>query len=270
MSKEQLQRTVSTPYNKNKPILLCGITFSRSEISQILIFESPKPGSKTILPNGKNVREENDIHYILECFKRGRVKGVRYCTHEFVTPSAERKEPSRILGKKDMVFIVNGRDDKPALQLQKYLRDKLKLDAEMFEDFKEKSSSKTIIEQLEYIRDNTGYAFVIATPDDVGCLREEMEKLKNKMLLGKATLKAKEVTELFEVAKKRTRQNVVFELGLFIGALGRDRVCCLLQTDTQEKPSDIDGILYVGFDKFVRETFTEITEKLEKSGLVSR
>lgn len=45
-------------------------------------------------------------------------------------------------------------------------------------------------------------------------------------------------------------------------------MCCLLQKDTKEKPSDIDGILYVGFDKSVKETFPEITEKLKKAGLV--
>ena len=61
----------------------------------------------------------------------------------------------------------------------------------------------------------------------------------------------------------RARQNVVFEYGLFIGALGRDRVCCLLNKDTTERPSDIDGILYVTFKESIKETFEEVNSKLK-------
>ena len=42
-------------------------------------------------------------------------------------------------------------------------------------------------------------------------------------------------------------QNVVFELGYFMGKLGRDRVCLLLK-DQVELPSDIGGIVYISMD----------------------
>ena len=45
----------------------------------------------------------------------------------------------------------------------------------------------------------------------------------------------------------RARQNVVFELGYFMGKLGRERVCPLFKGEV-EKPSDIDGIVYVPMD----------------------
>ena len=138
----------------------------------------------------------------------------------------------------------------------------------MFEDFKEESGSNTIIEQLEYIRDNVGYAFVIVTPDDLGCLREKIEECRVSILVGKRNIAVKSVCEILDKFQTRARQNVVFEHGLFIGALGRDKVCCLLHKDIKEKPSDVDGILYVGFNRSVRETFPEITEKLRKFGLV--
>lgn len=139
----------------------------------------------------------------------------------------------------------------------------------MFEDFKEESSSNTIIEQLEYIRDNVGYAFVVVTPDDLGCLREDIDKCRAKMLIGKENIKVQTICGILDRFQTRARQNVVFEHGLFIGALGRDRVCCLLQKDTKEKPSDIDGILYVDFNQSVKETFSEITEKLRKADLIT-
>jgi len=45
----------------------------------------------------------------------------------------------------------------------------------------------------------------------------------------------------------RARQNVVFEPGFFIGALGRSRVAVLYE-ETVELPSDMNGILYTTLD----------------------
>lgn len=158
------------------------------------------------------------------------------------------------------VFIVHGIEDKQALLLQKYLKDKLKVNAVMFDDLRDKG--RTIIEQLEYIRDHIYYAFVIVTPDDVGCLREEIQNIA-RMVVGLKNVGNEIVTKIFENLHERARQNVVFELGLFIGALGRENVCCLLQKDVKERPSDIDGILYKSFDRSVTEIFHEIAEELE-------
>jgi predicted nucleotide-binding protein len=43
------------------------------------------------------------------------------------------------------------------------------------------------------------------------------------------------------------RQNVILELGHFIGRLGRSRVCALYVEDV-EIPSDIHGVVYVPYD----------------------
>ena len=67
-----------------------------------------------------------------------------------------------------------------------------------------------------------GFAVVLVTPDDNG---------------------AKEDSD----AKPRARQNVVFELGFFIGVLGQDRVCALMKGNV-EKPSDFEGVVYVAFE----------------------
>ena len=44
----------------------------------------------------------------------------------------------------------------------------------------------------------------------------------------------------------RARQNVIFELGFFIGKLGASRVCALVSGDI-EKPSDFDAVVYVQY-----------------------
>lgn len=45
----------------------------------------------------------------------------------------------------------------------------------------------------------------------------------------------------------RARQNVVFELGYFIGRLKRSHVAALVKGDV-EVPSDITGFAYIGVD----------------------
>jgi predicted nucleotide-binding protein len=63
----------------------------------------------------------------------------------------------------------------------------------------------------------------------------------------------------------RARQNVILELGYFMGSLGRDRVCCL-STSNIELPSDILGITYHKFEKKVKECFWEISTELKNAG----
>ena len=63
------------------------------------------------------------------------------------------------------------------------------------------------------------------TPDDVGCLNVQNPELK-----------------------PRARQNVILELGYFLGKLGRTRIAALLKDDV-EKPSDYDGVVYISMDK---------------------
>lgn len=71
--------------------------------------------------------------------------------------------------------------------------------------------------------EGAAFAVVLMTPDDVGGLA------------GSATL------------RPRARQNVVFELGFFIGKLGPANVAAILKDDV-EKPSDFDGVVYITFD----------------------
>ena len=45
----------------------------------------------------------------------------------------------------------------------------------------------------------------------------------------------------------RARQNVILELGVFLGKLGRKHVCPLVKGDV-ETPSDYDGVVYTKLD----------------------
>ena len=115
------------------------------------------------------------------------------------------------------VFIVHGHDDKAKEQVARFV-EKLGLEAVILHE--QPNRGQTLIEKLE-AHSHTGFAVIILSPDD------------GLILNG------------FEV--KRARQNVLFEFGLFVGKIGRDRVCPLLVGDV-ERPSDIDGVVYVPMD----------------------
>ena len=80
-----------------------------------------------------------------------------------------------------------------------------------------------IIEQLEEYAATAAFAIVLLTADDHGGVMGSGED------------------------RARARQNVVFELGFFIGALGRSRVAVLYEEGV-ELPSDMSGVLYTVLD----------------------
>jgi predicted nucleotide-binding protein len=89
--------------------------------------------------------------------------------------------------------------------------------------------------------DGAGFAVVLMTPDDEGGLSGGADR------------------------HPRARQNVVFELGFFIGKLGAPRVAALLKGNV-EKPSDFDGIAYIAFDDANRWK-TELARELLHAGV---
>jgi hypothetical protein len=86
------------------------------------------------------------------------------------------------------------------------------------------NEGQTVIEKIEAHSD-VGFAVVLLTPDDVGAAKADAARLQT-----------------------RARQNVVLELGYFVGKLKRSRVCALYTSGVQI-PSDFSGILYVELDQ---------------------
>nr|WP_228537712.1 nucleotide-binding protein [Nocardia sp. XZ_19_231] len=86
------------------------------------------------------------------------------------------------------------------------------------------SSGQTIIEKFEKHASQAAYAVALATADDEGKAKTETGDHKT-----------------------RARQNVIFELGFFVGSISRSRVALLYETGV-ELPSDIAGIVTIRLD----------------------
>lgn len=121
----------------------------------------------------------------------------------------------------DKVFIVHGHDEGACEATARFI-EKLNLSPIILHE--QVNGGRTIFEKLEHHSD-VNFAVVLLTPDDVG---------------GSATEKGS--------LNPRARQNVILELGYFVGKLGRAHVCALHKGPI-ELPSDIVGVVYVDMDK---------------------
>lgn len=139
------------------------------------------------------------------------------------------------------VFVVYGHDNNARTQLEAMLR---RWDLEPIILDQLASSGNTIIEKLEEHTSIVSYGIVLATPDDIGYARGNED---NK--------------------KYRVRQNVVLELGMLISKIGRERVAILLsQAEDMEKPSDIEGLVYIPFTNNVEETNVSLAKEMRRHG----
>ena len=140
---------------------------------------------------------------------------------EYISFLRHASEGNNKMGNK--IFIVHGHDTEAKITVARTI-EKLGLEAIILHE--QADDGKAIIEKLETAASDAAYAIVLYTNCDVGRSKRQDES-KNRY---------------------RARQNVVFEHGLFIGCLGRNRVCALVKGDI-EKPSDLDGVVYIAMDE---------------------
>lgn len=118
------------------------------------------------------------------------------------------------------VFVVHGHDEEMKEKVARFLT-QVGLEPVILHE--QANAGDTIIEKFER-HATASYAVVLLSPDDQG--------------------KAKGTTGAM---KPRARQNVVLELGYFVGRLGRKHVCPLVRGHI-EVPSDLLGVVYVPFE----------------------
>jgi hypothetical protein len=127
--------------------------------------------------------------------------------------------PRQVSG--DAIFLVHGRDHQARETVRSFLlrcaeREVIVLD-------EEPGRGADILGKLLTNAQKAAYAVVLLTGDDEG------------RVVGEGNL------------QRRARQNVILELGLFIGLLGRDKVIALYEPGV-EIPSDYLGVTYVELD----------------------
>lgn len=130
--------------------------------------------------------------------------------------------PTNNISNSRRIFIVHGHDNETKETVARF-SEKLGLETIILHE--QPNGGKTIIEKFEKHAE-VGYAIVLLTPDDEGYPTGKPEQVQS-----------------------RARQNVILELGYFMGILGRNRVCALVKENV-EIPSDFQGVLYIPIDNY--------------------
>ena len=126
--------------------------------------------------------------------------------------------PSELVPVTNEVFVIHGHDHGTKETVARFL---LGLDLKPIILHEQPNQGRTIIEKFEDYA-QVSYAVVLLTPDDVG---------------------GPNADEL----SSRARQNVILELGFFLGQLGRGMVAAMVKGDV-DIPTDYSGVLYIPID----------------------
>lgn len=126
--------------------------------------------------------------------------------------------PERSVSTARKVFIVHGHDEAAKESMARFLA---QIGFQPIILHEQVSANRTVIEKFEANAD-VAFAVVLLTPDDEGHAKGE-------------------------APMPRARQNVIAELGYFVGRLGRARVAVFRKGDV-EVPSDFAGVIYTTLD----------------------
>lgn len=132
---------------------------------------------------------------------------------------------------KKKVFIVHGHNAALKIEVARTI-EQMGLEAIILHE--QEDYGNTIIEKFEANASDVGFAVILLTSDDWAVSKNDLVREK----------KEKDFKAEYH---NRARQNVVFEMGYFIGKLDRSHVFELMESGV-EKPGDLDGIIYTPVD----------------------
>ncbi len=135
-------------------------------------------------------------------------------------PASDNKVNNQVRSNK--IFVVHGHDNEMKLDVAQTLQ-KLDLDPILLHE--QPNRGRTIIEKItDYA--HVSFAVVLLSPDDLAYPEEKTS----------------------DEAKYRARQNVIFELGYFLGRLGRQNVIAIYRKKKDfEIPNDYNGVLWIEY-----------------------
>jgi len=228
LNEEKVHEQILIPYRNNNPIVINGKVIYPDDIERIRINRTNAESSFLLrfrhreLARSHKIPEISDEWYVAiqgEEVTDELLKVPRNCNK----PKNETNS-AKIKSKNNKIFVVHGHDEEMKHAVARTLE---KLDLKPIILHEQPNQGKTIIEKFESYSENVSFAIVLLSPDDIGYKKDQSPR-----------------SSMF-----RARQNVILELGYFMGKLGRKNVFVLHRKESNfELPSDILGTLYTPFD----------------------
>lgn len=243
LDKQNLLDTIVQPYASKEQFVFDGYVINPAQVKRLKVTETDKPASYYADRHNAEMRNAGIADFATDRRKIPIDEG-KDITVEILSSAkpltTSQKENSnhketKITNSKK-VFIVHGHDMATLHELCRILKDEFGLEPVVLNE-QPSIGLDTIITKFERLASDCFCAIVLLTPDD------KIENAEN----------------------SRARQNVIFELGYFLGMLRvpDKRKIIILKKGQVEIPSDIAGVLYCQFQNSVTEVFYQIKKQFE-------
>lgn len=238
LSEDDLLKKIIEPYEQAGIIFINGTSINSVDIGRIHIRETSEKYnviSERLYQEEKFRRDMNTSFIDLTAYgnyENAFWEGIDVLDNYIQGPAGykiaeeekKRKEKNnsenKVAGNK--IFIVHGHNEEMKQTTARFLE---KFDLEPIILHEQPNQGRTIIEKFSDYSD-VSYAIVLLSADDLAFIKIDTP----------------------DNAKFRARQNVILELGYFLGKLGRDKVVAIFEQGKDiEIPSDFSGILYLGY-----------------------
>ena len=231
LSKEQLTERFLNPYKYGTNIFVNGKSIEPNDIERIKINRTNEDSSRLML---QIMAEKRANGIVVPISNKWLVtnEGADITDLLILGPSGYKKSDHangsnamevKMIPENNKIFLVHGHDEEMKQTVARTLE---KLDLKPIILHEQPDRGRTIMEKFEDYSEAISFAIILLSPDDKGC----------------------DANNFPESAKFRARQNVILELGYFIGKLGRNKVLVLFKDEPYfEHPSDFVGVLYTSF-----------------------
>lgn len=233
LSEQQLRERVLQPYEQGRAFIVNGRTIAPDNIEQIRVSRGTKPVEQLLARVEAEARASSVVFIGGGDMKSySAFAACEDVTDEFILGPPGHKANSgegtdgAAMCTSMKVFVAHGHEHSLKNGVGRFI-EAAGLEAVILHERPDRG--QTVIEKFEREAE-VGFAVVLCTADD---LAESQRILDNHDTAMNKT-----------VLRQRARQNVIFELGFFVGSIGRARVALIVDSGV-EMPSDLSGVIYI-------------------------
>jgi len=219
LTEEELMRTFVVPFNAGKPFWFGGRLLSPLKVDRAVVFWSAEDCNRLVLPDGESVTSCKDKKRVIEDVCLGKVVGVHLCTEKFLPLMGKASVTSMALAgavERRRVHIIHGKDEAMKDAVTETL-EQIGLEPVVLHE--QPNQGRNLLGEFSEYSDVT-FVVVLLSPDDT------------------------------EAQIPKASQNVILELGFFLGKLGKGKVLSIYKENKHfDLPPDIVGASYTKFDE---------------------
>jgi len=247
LPKQKVIDEIVFPYLKKVTFIFDGYVVNPADVDRLKIAQTDEPAKSYVDAHNARMRKQGIVDFATNLDSLAVEKGtdvtttiIGECNRESGGTPRSEGAPLRDQSK---VFVIHGHDGTSLHQLCRIMKDDLGLTPVVLSE-QPNEGLDTIISKFERVASDCATAIALFTPDD---------KTQNRTLA-------------------RARQNVIFELGYFLGRdsqAERRQIVILVKkgNDNVDIPSDIAGVAYYAFQNDVTEVFYGLTKQFEIWGV---